>query len=646
VTALAGVWNFDGDPAAAECCARMLTAQAVYGPHATDRWSEGAVALGRALFRTLPEDRFDRQPLSGAGDRLRLVADVRLDNRDELASALRFPNETARTMCDAEFLLAAWERWGEQAFAHLVGDYAFALWDAQAERLVLVRDPSGMRPLHYHLGAGFVAFASMPKGLHALPEIPYAPNEATVTDLLGLLPETGPGSFFAGISRVEPGHCVAVTPSGAKAFRHWQPTRETLRLGSSAAYAEALREQLDRAVAARLRGADGQVAAHLSGGRDSGAVTATAARLLARSGGSVVAFTSVPRDGYDEPVPEGRVADEGPLAAATAALHSNVEHVLVRSSQRALLEGLDRDFHLIQRPIFNLCNQHWASAINEAARKRGLGVLLTGQMGNMTISYSGREWLAELAGSGRWLRLLGECRALVKANRATWPSAALGAFGPWVPLPVWRALWRTLGRPGGDLSDYSAIDPDTRRQSSLDRRARASGVSLPFRPGRDPWRTRVSVLSARDPGNYNKGTLAGWKLDVRDPTADRRLVEFCLSVPAEQYLRKGRPAALAAEAFADRLPSEILAGRRRGLQAADWHEALTADRENLRGELERIANVPAAAGLLDLPKMTALLETWPAGGWNGAEVTAAYRVLLLRGTSIGHFLRKASSTNA
>ena len=344
MTALAGVWNFDGDPVAGESCVRMLAAQSAYGPDGSDCWTNGAVAIGRAMFRTVPEDRFDRQPLSGADGRLSLIADVRLDNRDELTEALGLAHAAAVTLCDAQFVLAAWERWGEQAFAHLVGDYAFAIWDAEARGLVLARDPLGMRPLHYHLGTDFIAFASMPKGLHALPEIPRAPDEAMLTDLLALLPEAGPGSFFAGISRVEPGQFVVIKPDGAKACRHWQPARETLRLASSDAYAEGLREQLDRAVAARLRGAGGRIATHLSAGRDSSAVTATAARLMAASGGLVTAFTSVPREGYEEPVPEGRFADEGPLAAATAALHSNVEHVLVRTNQRALLDGLDRDF--------------------------------------------------------------------------------------------------------------------------------------------------------------------------------------------------------------------------------------------------------------------------------------------------------------
>jgi asparagine synthase (glutamine-hydrolysing) len=486
----------------------------------------------------------------------------------------------------------------------------------------------------------------MPKGLHALPEIPYAPDEAAVTDMLALLPEAGPASFFAGIARVEPGHFVVIDGDGERARRHWQPVREMLRLGSSAAYAEALNEHFDRAVAARLRGAEGRIATHLSGGRDSGAVTATAAQLLAESGGSVTAFTSVPRAGYDEPVPHGRIADEGPLAAATAALHPNVEHVLIRSDRRALLEGLDRDFHLVERPILNLCNQHWFAAINEAAQKRGHRVLLAGSMGNMTVTYGGGEWLAELFGSGRWPRLIRESRALIRAGRATWRSAAVLSIAPWLPASVWEALCKAFASSNGPLSRYSAINPEERRRTDVDRRARAAGSSFPFRSGRNGWDSRMAVLRAVDPGNYYKGALGGWKVDIRDPTADRRLIEFCLAVPPEQYLRDGQTSALAARAFAGRLPTAVLEGRRRGLQAADRHEALTADRDNFRRELERFGEVPAAARVIDRARLAALVDNWPTGDWNSDEVSSAYRILLLRATAIGHFLRKASSTNA
>ena len=77
MTAIAGLWRFDGQPDAAESCMRMLSSQHVYGPHASAHWSDGDVAFGRRLMRVLPEDALDRQPLVGGNGRYVLVADIR-----------------------------------------------------------------------------------------------------------------------------------------------------------------------------------------------------------------------------------------------------------------------------------------------------------------------------------------------------------------------------------------------------------------------------------------------------------------------------------------------------------------------------------------------------------------------------------------
>src|SRR5262249_52522444 len=177
--------------------------------------------------------------------------------------------------------------------------------------------------LHYHRGNKFFAFASMPKGLHAIPKVPYAPDEERIAEFLVPMPETGAQSFFLGIERVESGHFVEVTLNGVAARRHWQPSRRRISLRRSEDYSEALRNLLDQAVRCRLRGQQ-EIGAFLSGGLDSGAVAATAARLLAPSG-RVIAFTAVPREGYDGPAPRNRVVDEGTYAAATAALYPNME---------------------------------------------------------------------------------------------------------------------------------------------------------------------------------------------------------------------------------------------------------------------------------------------------------------------------------
>lgn len=125
MTALAGDWNFSGRDSAADC-ARMLQAQSIYGNRAASTWCESGVCLGRKMFELLPEDRLDPGVLVAPERKRVLIADVRLDNRGELADALGLAGRQAQ-MSDSALLMAALDRWDEDAIARLVGDFAFVL---------------------------------------------------------------------------------------------------------------------------------------------------------------------------------------------------------------------------------------------------------------------------------------------------------------------------------------------------------------------------------------------------------------------------------------------------------------------------------------------------------------------------------------
>ncbi len=646
MTALAGVWYRDGRSDAGGAVRRMLGAQNLYGPHGDVVRDDGDLALGRCLFDILPEDAFDRGVQEGGGGRYRLVGDVRLDNREELAEALGIDGFHARRLADAAFLVRAWEKWGAECFARLYGDYAFALWDAEGRQLVLARDPLGARPLHYHLGTGFVAFASMPKGLHALADVPYRPDEEHAAAFLALLPEIGPRTFFEGVSRVEPGHYVVFTRSARSAHCHWPPRGGAISRWTGGDPIEAMRAHLDRAVAVRLRGCDRQVGAHLSGGIDSSAVASTAARLMAQRGGQVTAFTAVPRNGYDGPVPAGRIGDEGPLAAATAAMHANMQHRLVRVRHGSLLDEWDRDFHLLERPILNPFNQQWSNAINTAARAERIQVILTGAMGNATISYAGLELLPELLRSGRLFRLRREMAGLVGAGVASWRGALGLAVGHLIPAALWSRYQRARGTASTTISEYSTVNMAQIKPLLDARKTAGQMVDLSFRPHADSVTMRIWHLLRFDIGNYQKASLGGWGVDVRDPSSDRRLIEFCLSLPTKCFLSNGQTRALALRAFADRLPQAVIDETRRGLQSADWHEIATAARDEIRAEINRLPNVPAAALALDLDRIRKMAAEWDIRSPQDPNVISKYRQGLMRGVASGHFLRKASRTNA
>jgi asparagine synthase (glutamine-hydrolysing) len=310
------------------------------------------------------------------------------------------------------------------------------------------------------------------------------------------------------------------------------------------------------------------------------------------------------------------------------------------------MDDLDRDFFLFERPLINTPVQKWWNSVNAEAKKRKVAVLLTGLMGNSTISYAGMETLPELAARGKWLRLLGEGRALVRTGHARWTNVLAAALGPWLPEPMWNALCR-MGRGWSwDIDQYTAINPERRRSLDLDKCAREQGFDLSFRPPKNGFDTRLWCLRRVDWGNNNKGVLGGWGIDMRDPTTDRRLIEFCLSVPASLYLQDGVPRALGARAFEDRVPQRLLTERRKGTQAIDWHEDMDASRDRLREEVSRLEQVPEAVRALNLERMHDLIDDWPAGDWNGHHAMFNYRMALLRGIVSGHFLRKATRSNA
>jgi asparagine synthase (glutamine-hydrolysing) len=644
VSAIAGLWRFDEKPEPAADCARMLAAQQIYGPHDGRQWSDGPLAVGRRLFRTLPEDAHDRQPLHSRDGRLTLVADLRLDNRDELLARLGLTSLDTGSYCDAAVLLECLERWGEDALDRLVGDFAFALWDAHAQKLLLARDFIGQRPLHYHRARGFFAFASMPKGLHTLAEIPYAPDEQAVAEFVVLIPQWGSRSFFKDIERVEPAHIVTVTRSGVSARRYWQARRSSAGR-QPGDYVEGLRHHLDQATRSQLRGAHGVIGTDLSAGFDSGAVTATAARLLARSGGKVIAFTSVPREGYDWPEPRNRFSDEGPLAAATAAMHPNIEHVLIRTDRYSPLDALDRFFFLFEQPLLNMGNIGWWQAIHLAARERKLDIMLNGQMGNVTISYDGVELLPELLRKGRLIALWREAAGLVTHTDMSWRGALVQTFGPFAPQRLWQWANETFLGQKRDVFEYTAIRAERLAALGLAGIAHQRNLDFSYRPRKDGFAMRAWVMSRVDSGNFQKGALAAWGIDRRSPLAEKRLVEYCLNIPTEQFLANGVPRALAKRALADRMPKVVLNERKKGHQAADWHEGLTTARGEVAAELKRASVCGPAANLLDIERLKRLEENWPRSGWERDEVIRPYRLALLRGIAAGHFLRKASGSN-
>jgi asparagine synthase (glutamine-hydrolysing) len=136
-------------------------------------------------------------------------------------------------------------------------------------------------------------------------------------------------------------------------------------------------------------------------------------------------------------------------------------------------------------------------------------------------------------------------------------------------------------------------------------------------------------------------------LESRDPMADRRLFELCLSIPDEQFLYRGEPRALMRSAMAGIVPDEILDQRRRGIQSADWPERFATARSEFAAEMSRLEASPLANRILDLPRLRRVIDTWPATTreWHGRAARDGVLVTLSQAFGAGRFLRQFETDN-
>ena len=595
MTAIAGIVSFRPDLSLDRLCHSSLEAQSAYGKGRPSVRCIDEVALGIDLFPTLPEDKFDCQPLENGS--CLLIADIRLDNRDELLLQLDQTAGQFREVADAGILLEAWLRWKEDCLDRLVGSFAFAVFDRSKRQLTLARDTVGARPLAYRAEHGVLRFASMPSGVVA-PE-PLRPDLRAITAGLAGAPTPGDRSCFEHVNILPPGHFLQFAPAGISVRRYWEPAPSYARSRSFDDTVAEYRERLDSAVAANMRRGSPTLALQLSSGYDSSAVTGTAARLR-RPGDRLIAFTSAPATDFDQLQFRGRIADEFAIAAETAAA-LDIPHVIVRDAT-PLLDTLHGHSRWYQQPVGNVFNQGWWQEIAFRASIMGADSLLSAAAGNLSISYGGLPILAYWLRTARWLRWFSEARAAKSSNDVRWRGLLFASFAPWLPARVIRGLEQTFRSSATDGATCFV------RREAIEQYSQFWDAGDEWGLTGDPLTDRIKFIRASDFGHHRKGLLGQTGIDERDPTSDQRLIEFCLSMPPEQLLDKGIFKPVARAALADRVPRQILQLKRRGYQGADWAARLRSN--DMLAIVEEISPSPAAE-VLDLEQMRRAIACWP-----------------------------------
>ncbi|NYZ16450.1 hypothetical protein HL658_28235 [Azospirillum sp. RWY-5-1] len=572
------------------------------------------------------------RPIQCSPDSL-LAITGHIDNAGDLRRALVGTAERAGD--DAPLVVEALKRWGSDAPARFRGTIALAFWEGRSGRLLLAGDALGLRTVFHTRIDGAVAFSTSLRALLALPGVPRDLDEAYLAAFLSDVVPEPDATVYAAIRRVPAACTVAFGRDGsASVHRYWSPDRgRRIRHRRDADYVEEARALLDQAVRRQLHG-PGPVVCQLSAGFDSGAVASTAARLLAPA--TVHALTVAPPDGVPRFERPSVISDERAAAAAVARMHPNMVWEAVSSpTLHPLDENPLRLFLPLGMPCRNVMNIGWFAPSLDRARALGARAMLGGFLGNMTLSWDGLCGLASMARRGDWLRFWREAAALGR-RRGLSTAAVLRRYGlkPLLPPRVQCWLDDRRGMPRPESERFSAIHPDFAHDTGMAGRRLSMGHDYPGDTDamRRRWLSRVQTLP---PLMGPLGELFG--VELRDPTADLDLLEFCFAVPDEQYLRDGTTRWLARRVLADRLPPEVLGETRRGLQCPEFLHRMTLQRDAIVEGVEMLERSPLATRVLDVARMKRLAADWPTDAATAG--LGDYRAVLDRGLHVGRFLR-------
>jgi asparagine synthase (glutamine-hydrolysing) len=273
---IAGAVSWAGDPATLNerAVRAMADAMRLRGPDGEGLWRDDHAILAHRRLSIIDLDG-GAQPMV-AGD-LVVTFNGEIYNFVELRARLEALGHSFHTKSDTEVILAAYRQWGRHCVEKLDGMFAFALWDAAREELLLARDRFGKKPLYYRVAGGDLVFASTLTALLEHPSVPRAIDDAALAEYLGLEYVVAPRTILAGVRKLEAGHALVASARGVETFRYWQLRVAGTRHASEEDAVRELDARLQASVRHRLI-SDVPLGVFLSGGIDSSLVTAFASR--------------------------------------------------------------------------------------------------------------------------------------------------------------------------------------------------------------------------------------------------------------------------------------------------------------------------------------------------------------------------------
>jgi asparagine synthase (glutamine-hydrolysing) len=577
VCGICGVYNYGtGEPASEPLVRAMTAAMTHRGPDDDGLHLDGPLGLGMRRLSII-DLAGGAQPIANEDGSVWTVFNGEIYNFRELRAELEARGHIFTTRTDTEVIVHAYEQWGLDALARLNGMFGLALWDARTRRLVLARDPFGVKPLYYHDDGRTLRFGSEIRAILRDPAVPRAVDPRALGEFLSLTFVPAPRTTFAGIAKLLPGHALICTTEGIRLERFHRVVNEPFAGRSEDGLAAELAERIAAAVRRQMV-ADVPVGAMLSGGVDSATV---AAIMTEAAGGPIATFTVGFAGDFAE--------NELDAARATARRLGSDHHELVIGADEyaAFLPHVIRSLEepvatTSTLPFFKVC---------ELAR-RHVKVVLTGQGADEPFAgyprYLGERYGFLYRALPHPLRrgvIAPTVERLPRNEQLKRSVRALGAADPRERLPaVYAVIDGTLKRRL--LRDGLAADEDGRAAVA---RWQADVA------GRDGLSQMLYVDARLSlPDNlllYGDKLSMAASLEARVPFLDLELMAFVERIPPSFKIRGRTQKHILKRAVARWVPREVITRRKVGFATPidGWFRGV------LGGELEERLLTPGSA---------------------------------------------------
>jgi asparagine synthase (glutamine-hydrolysing) len=608
MSGIAGFYHFGQESVDPEYLTKMLASLYHRGPDKQGVWHDQNIGFVSLLLQTTPESISEELPFYDSEAEIVITADARIDNRKELLDFLDCLNLELEAISDSRLILEAYKKWGIDCHQYLLGDFAVVIWDKKEQRLFALRDHFGIRPFYYYSSDHFFAFASEIKALLLLPQIICEINEEKIADFMAN-EDDGSSTFYKNILTLPPAHFLVSNDSKILKKRYWKlEEAPLLKLRDNNEYTEAFKEIFTESVHCRLR-RTGPIGSHLSGGLDSSSITCTARDILVSKGSERLHTFSYFFNSLSE-------CDERKYIDPIVQQGNIIPH-FVQADQFLTKEQYDELQTALEEAAYAF-NVTPGWKINTLAHELGIKVQLHGFDGDTTVSH-GTGRLSELARSVKWIKLIREAEGYashfsIPRGKITYYYLKNYSFLSFFfdsATKIRRKLSKLTHCPKTNKiqTENSIFASDFHQRITASNRHKKLRQTF----SKKRFNEQVSQIQ-RLTSHYMTTTLslidrttAHFSIEKRFPFWDKRLIMFCLSLPAEQKLDHGWNRVIMRRAMESSLPPSVC--WRGGKTNLAPHANTLCMKLINDYHLQHKDNLEKVAKYLDSDKIKALLES-------------------------------------